>query len=117
MRDFPVQITFRGISPTHALEAAIRGHATQLGEHAHRPTSCQVVVESPHRRQHKGRVYRVRVSTHVPVGGDIVSQHAGTDLHAVLRDAFDAARRQLEDAERRRRDLRRSLTDFPIASA
>jgi ribosome-associated translation inhibitor RaiA len=80
-----------------------------------RITSCRVIVAQPHRNQRTGNLYDVRIDLAVP-GGEIVvdreppAQHQNEDLTSALRDAFDRARRRLEDfvEKRRNRDRVRS---------
>jgi len=50
----PVQVTFRNMDPSEAVEANVRGKAEKLERFFDRVVSCRVVVESPHRRHHKG---------------------------------------------------------------
>ncbi len=70
--------------------------------------ACRVVVETPHRRHHQGMLYHVRIDLTVP-GGELAlsrepaAHHAHEDVFVAIRDAFDAAVRQLEDYVRRRR--------------
>jgi ribosome-associated translation inhibitor RaiA/cold shock CspA family protein len=104
----PLQVTFRGIAPSDAVEADIRARAEKLEQFYDRITSNRVTVEAPHRHHHKGNLYRVCVDLTVP-GGEIVvgrdpeEHHAHEDVYVAIRDAFDAARRQLEDHVRRGR--------------
>ena len=68
--------------------------------------SCRVIVERREPRQ-QGNVYQIRIDLSVPgceivVGRDTKAHHAHQDVHAAIRDAFDAARRQLEDNARDR---------------
>ena len=57
-------------------------------------------------RHRQGTIYHVRVDLTVP-GGEVVvnrepgEDHAHEDLHVAIRDAFDAARRRLQDRMRR----------------
>jgi len=104
----PLQITFRHMEPSPALEARIRQRAEELDQFFDRITSCRVVVESAHRRQQQGKLFEVRVALTVPgneivVGREPGINHAHEDAHVAVRDAFDAARRLLEDHVRRRR--------------
>jgi ribosome-associated translation inhibitor RaiA len=103
----PVQITFRGMSPSEAIEAIIRQRVEWLeGFHDH-ITRCHVVVDLPHRHQHKGRTYGLRLDITTPTGEIVASSNgregAREDIHTVIRDVFDTARHQLEDDLRRRR--------------
>ena len=104
----PLQITFRHMEPSAAVEAKIRERAAELDRYYDRIMSCRVVVESPHRHHHQGALYHVRIDLTVPGGELMVSRepaehHAYEDVYVALRDAFDAARRQLEDYARRQR--------------
>jgi ribosome-associated translation inhibitor RaiA len=105
----PLQITFRHMDPSPALEARIRRKAAELEQVFNRITACRVVVESRHRHRHQGNLFEVRVDLSVP-GSQLVAgrnhafDHAHEDAHTAVRDAFEAARRQLEDHVRAVRD-------------
>ena len=96
----PLQITFRELSPTPAIEARIREKARKLERFSKRITGCRVTVEAPHKRRQKGGLFRVKVDLTLP-GGEIFAAkgrprlHAHRDLMVAVGDAFDAARRQL----------------------
>jgi ribosomal subunit interface protein len=105
----PLQISFQDIPPSTAVEAAIREKVAKL-EHFHgRMTSCRVVVAMPHRSKRQGTLYNIRIDVTVPGGGEIVVNreagvdHAHEDIYVALRDAFDSARRQIQDYVHRRR--------------
>lgn len=101
----PLQITFRNMESSPAVEAHIRERAEDLERFFGRIMACRVVVEASTRRQHKGKLYHLRVDLTVP-GREIVvkrdpsEHHAHEDILVAVRDAFDAARRQLEDHAR-----------------
>lgn len=103
-----VQIAFQNLDPSPAMEELVREHAARLDRFFDRIIACRVVIESPHRHHHKGRVYTVHVHLSVPggelvVGRDGQSDHAHEDLKVAIHEAFDAARRELEDHARRMR--------------
>ncbi|HKS89867.1 MAG TPA: HPF/RaiA family ribosome-associated protein [Stellaceae bacterium] len=104
----PLQITFRHMDPSPALEARIRQRADELERFFDRVTACRVVVERMNRRHQQGNLFEIRIDLTVPgreiaVGSDRGANHAHEDAHVAVRDAFDAARRALEDHARRRR--------------
>lgn len=104
----PVEITFRGLPRSEAIEADAREKANKLDQFCDSIMACRVMIESPHRRRHKGKLYRVRVDLTVPEQEIVVNRspnkHAAhEDIYVALRDAFAATRRQLEDYARRRR--------------
>lgn len=102
-----LQITFRNIDASAAVEAKIRERAVELEKFFDRIVSCRVVVEAPQRHRHGG-LFHIRVDLKVP-GKEIVvkrdpsEHHAHEDIYVAVRDCFDAVRRQLEDHVRRRR--------------
>ena len=67
----PLQITYRNMESTEAIEEEIRDKAAKLDHFYDRITSCRVVVEVPHRHHHKGIAYHVRVDVKVP-GWEVV---------------------------------------------
>ncbi|HEY5680525.1 MAG TPA: HPF/RaiA family ribosome-associated protein [Pseudomonadales bacterium] len=104
----PLQITWRNIPKSEALEADIVAKAEKLEEFFDHILSCRVVVEKSHGRHRKGNLYRLRLDIHVPdkeivVTRDPGDDHAHEDMYVSIRDAFDAARRQLQDYVRVRR--------------
>jgi cold shock CspA family protein/ribosome-associated translation inhibitor RaiA len=126
----PLQITFRNLPPSDAIENSIRERASKLESFYDRIMSCGVIVEAPHRHHRKGKAYEVRIDLALP-GGELVinrapkrlraaklrlaeqpdkyiveghepSKHAAhTDVYVAIRDAFNAAGRKLQDYARR----------------
>jgi ribosomal subunit interface protein len=104
----PLQITFRGMDPSEAVEARIQRKARDLERHYDHITGCDVTVESPHHHQRKGRLYSVRIELHLPDSALVVATEkqqnpAHEDVYVAIRDAFGAAVRQLEDHVRKTR--------------
>jgi ribosomal subunit interface protein len=104
----PLQISFRNMDPSPAVEARIRERAAKLERFHGRITGCTVVVEAPHRHHHKGKLYTVRIDIGVPGKNVVVDRgkpinHAHEDVYVAVRDAFDAAVRRLEDQTRKMR--------------
>ena len=104
----PLQITFRHMDPSPTLEARIRQRAEELDRFFDRIMACRVVVDCRHRRHQQGNLFEVAIDLTLP-GSEIVVRnepgvnHAHEDAHVAVRDAFDAARRRLEDHARGRR--------------
>lgn len=97
----PLQITIRDFEHSDALETHIREKAAKLDEFSEHITSCRVVVEVPHKHQHQGRQFNVRIDIGVPGSEIVVNHDHNEDVYVALRDAFDAAKRQLEDYARK----------------
>jgi cold shock CspA family protein len=132
--NIPLQVTFRNMPPSEAIEAAVREKADKLDSFYDRIMGCRVLVEAPHRHHRKGKLYHVRIDLTLP-GGEIVVKHepkrvkpttppagdgedvtllethepgkyaAHRDVYVAVRDAFDVARRKLQDYARRQRGV------------
>jgi ribosomal subunit interface protein len=99
-----LQVTFRNMPPSEALEARIREKAAKLEKFHPHITSCHVTVEEGHRHHAQGRHFSVRIDVHVPGREAIVSNmHHDEDPYVALRDAYEAVRRQLEESAREMR--------------
>ena len=99
--EVPCSISFRGLDRSAALEQQVREKAVKLQQVHNSISACRVMVEATHHSHHKGNIYHVRVEASVP-GPDVVvsnsqnDNHAHEDAYVAIRDAFEAARRQLD---------------------
>jgi cold shock CspA family protein/ribosome-associated translation inhibitor RaiA len=119
-------VTFRGVTRTEALDADISTRLRKLETYYAGIMNCRVLVEFVQRHHEAGNRYHVRIDLTVPGEEIVVSHEAG--LHATaqdvaterlskaaesdpvrkyarvaIREAFDIARRQLQDYARRQR--------------
>lgn len=93
----PLQIVFRGLDHSDAIEARIREKVAKLETFHHHIMSCRVVVEHERRQRHQDKHYNVRIDLHVPGREFAVNRDEHDDIYVALRDAFDAAKRLLEE--------------------
>jgi hypothetical protein len=104
MDTFPVDVLFRGMPASPMVDVSVRRWANRLHRTFARTLECLVVIELPHHEQR--RQFQVVVRLAIP-GGEIVAgsepgaDGAHDDVHVAVRDAFRAARRQLEGQTRR----------------
>jgi ribosome-associated translation inhibitor RaiA len=98
----PLQVTVRDVSLSEAAENDIRNKAEALDTYYNGIIGCRVVVEGPGRHHRQGP-YAVRIDVTVPGVDLVVDRQTDADLYVAIRDAFDAARRRLEDYARRQR--------------
>jgi ribosomal subunit interface protein len=99
----PLQITFHDVDRSDALENHIREKASKLEQFYSALIGCKVVVDQPGLHQNKGKPFNIRIDLTVPGGEIVVDRQKDEDVYVALRDAFDAARRKLEDYGRRQR--------------
>jgi ribosomal subunit interface protein len=94
---FPIQITFHHMDRSEALEQSIHDKAEKLGKFHPGITQLHVAVTSETRHSTTAREYRVRLDVHVKGKDYAVTRQADEDAFAAARDAFDAARRVLDE--------------------
>jgi ribosome-associated translation inhibitor RaiA len=120
----PVRVTFRHVDKSDALTNHIVEEVQKLGRYFHPILDCHVTVECPHHHRRRGMHYAIHLQISVPGGPLAITHDPAThtdaldltstlrepgpekyrDVYVVLREAFDVARRQLEDRVRRDRD-------------
>jgi cold shock CspA family protein/ribosome-associated translation inhibitor RaiA len=122
----PVQITFRNMEHSEAVEARVREEVAKLETFYDKIMGCRVVISIPHKHHRKGALYHVSIDLTVPGAELVVKQEPSLyaalrqedaeeeaksseahpehkDAFVVIRDAFKEARRQLQDHVRRER--------------
>lgn len=129
-------ITFRGIDRSAALESAIEARIGRLETYCPSIMGCRVLVEFVQRHHRTGNRFHVRIDLTVP-GEEIVVAHEANlratarnvrtekttkgsepdperkHAYVAVREAFDIARRRLQDYVRRRRGLVKTLARQP----
>jgi ribosome-associated translation inhibitor RaiA len=97
MSQVPLQITFRHMPRSDAVEAHVRAKAEKLEEFYPALISCRVVIGEEALHHQQGRRFNVRVDLHVPDHEFATTRESDEDAYVAVRDAFDACRRWLED--------------------
>jgi cold shock CspA family protein/ribosome-associated translation inhibitor RaiA len=126
-------ITFRGVDRTQALETEILRRVQKLDTYYPAIVGCRVAVELVQRHHEAGNRYHVRIDLTVPGEEIVVAHEAG--LHATaqdldadtlrkvaessperkhvrvaIREAFDIARRRLQDYARQQRGMVKTVS-------
>jgi len=96
-----IQVTMRGLQQSEALEQRIRERVEKLDTlYPGVIIKCHVVAEQPHHHQHQGGQFVLRMEITVPGKDIVVNRDHSEDIYVALRDAFNSARRQLEQHAR-----------------
>jgi cold shock CspA family protein len=116
----PLQVAFHNMGRSEVIEEMVRVRMARLDKFSDHIMGCRVVVETPHRHHEHGNQYLVRIDLTVPRGEIVVNREpplhtAYKDLEVALRDAFDSARRQLQDYVRRLRHAVKAHEGVPHA--
>ena len=99
--DMPLEIAWHNVEKSEPLEARIRERVEKMHRYFDRINSCHIVVERPHRSQHNGKEFHLRIEVRVPEHEIVISKDPGDnrdhfDAQIAVRDAFDAMDRRLE---------------------
>lgn len=118
MMQTDLQITVRDMEHSPALEERIRDKVKKLEQVYPRIMGCRVVLEAPHRHKQQGKQFIVRLDVTVPGKIIVVNHDHHEDAYVALRDAFNAARRQLEEYGRiQRGDVKNHVREDGAAPA
>ena len=102
------QVVFHNIDQSNAVAEAVQKRISKLERYCDQIITGRVVLDSPHNNHHKGKVYSVGLEIHTPTKEVRVNQeqhdnHAHEDLYVAIRDAFNAAERQLKSIDKKHR--------------
>jgi len=105
----PIEISFRGVERTPAMESLIREQADKLEQVCDHITSVRVTVEKPSEHVSTGNAYRVRVIARIPPGHELVASRdpGGGEMHdpleKIIRETFHALWRQVKEVKQRQK--------------
>ncbi len=101
-------VVFNKADPSEAVESRGLHLLNKLLAFFPRIMRGVMTIEGRHHHHHQGNLYHVSLRFHLPGGDIVVSQdpernHAHEDVYVAMRDACDAARRQLSHVIERRK--------------
>lgn len=105
----PTEIAFRHYEPSDEVRAEIDRQVKRLEKFGPRITSCNVVVDGPGTRHREGAQFKVALRIAASERKEIVVSKTHGAAHerehplVAIREAFDEAIRQIEDAARQMR--------------
>jgi ribosome-associated translation inhibitor RaiA len=102
----PMKIVFRHCEPSESIRTFINEKASRMDRFSKSIESCLVVIDAPHHNHHNGNLYHVRIELRLS-GETILVEHDPGDpmshenIYVAIRDAFDAALRQVRSRHRK----------------
>ena len=102
------QIVYHNIEQSDSITEAVQKRVDKLRRYCSDIIGGRVVLDCPHNNHHKGKVYSVALELQTPNKPVMVTQeqhdnHAHEDLYVAIRDAFNAAERQLKSVDKKHR--------------
>jgi len=113
------QIVFHNIDQSAALIENVNKRIQKLQRFTSDIIGGRVVLDCPHNNHHKGKVFSVAVEIHTASREVIVkqAQHdkpAHEDIYVAVRDAFNAAERQLKGIDKKHRKATLAVENFDV---
>ncbi len=100
-----VDVVYRDLDTSPALNDIIVKKLEKLSRFSHHIQRSRVVLDSPHKHKHKGKLYRASIELDLK-GAPVTVTQDDTSIHVAVRDAFNAAERKLKEMASRRRNTR-----------
>jgi cold shock CspA family protein/ribosome-associated translation inhibitor RaiA len=113
----PIEIAFQHFEPSEDIRAEVAKQAKRLEKFSDRITSCHVAIAGPQTRHHRGELFKVDIRIAMPERHDVMVTRARGDAPerehplVAIREAFDAAVRQVEEVAR---DMRSQVKDRQV---
>ncbi|MDP1932754.1 MAG: HPF/RaiA family ribosome-associated protein [Gammaproteobacteria bacterium] len=113
------QVVFHNIDQSAALTENVNKRIQKLQRYSNDIIGGRVVLDSPHNNHHKGKVFSVTLEIHIS-GKEVIvkqGQHdkpAHEDIYVAVRDAFNAAERQLKANGKKPRKSTLAVENFEV---
>lgn len=113
------QVVFHNIDQSAALTENVNKRIQKLQRFSNDIIGGRVVLDSPHNNHHKGKVFSVTLEIHTS-GKEVIvkqGQHdkpAHEDIYVAVRDAFNAAERQLKANGKKPRKTPLDVDNFEV---
>jgi ribosome-associated translation inhibitor RaiA len=99
----PIEIAFQHFEPSDEVRAEVAKQAKRLEKFSDRITSCHVAIAGPQTRHRQGDPFKVDIRIAMPEHRDVIVTRTHGDAPerahplVAIREAFDAAVRQIEE--------------------
>lgn len=98
----PLQISYKNLARSEAINNLIKEKAAKLDRLCSNVISCRVTLDVPHKSHRHGNFYHITIDISLPGKEVAVTREShdeieNKDFYHVLKEAFDAAYRQVED--------------------
>lgn len=95
-------VVYRDLDSSPALNDIIDKKLAKLSRYSNAILHSRVVLDSPHKHKHKGKMYRATIELDVK-GAPVAVTQDDPSVHIAVREAFSAAERKLKQHTQRLR--------------
>ncbi len=101
----PADVVYRDIDSSPALNQIIYKKLEKLHRYSDSILHSRVVLDSPHKHKHKGKLFRASIELGMK-GAPLNVSHDDPSVHIAVRDAFAALERALKEETSRKKAAR-----------
>ncbi|MFT5085509.1 MAG: ribosomal subunit interface protein [Lentisphaeria bacterium] len=98
-------VVYRDIEASPALNDIIYKRIEKLNRYSDSIIHSRVVLNTPHKHKHKGKLFRASIELGIK-GAPITVSHDDPSMHVAVRDAFSTLERILKEENTKRKETR-----------
>lgn len=102
-------VVYRDLDVSQALNALIDKKLQKLSRFSNQIQFSRIVLDSPHKHKHKGKLYRATIELDIK-GNPVTVTQNDASIHVAVRDMFNTAERKLKELASKYRRNRHSDT-------
>ncbi len=99
------EVVYRDLDASPTLNDTIYKRLEKLNRFSDQIIHSRVVLDTPHKHKHKGKIFRASIEIDVK-GAPLLVSNDDESMHIAVRDAFETMERKLKEDSSRRKQLR-----------
>ncbi|WP_096085835.1 ribosome hibernation-promoting factor, HPF/YfiA family [Agaribacterium haliotis] len=99
------EVVYRDLESSPALNDTINKRMEKLHRFSDAIIHSRVVLDSPHKHKHKGKIFRASIEIDVK-GNPLLVSNDDESMHVAVRDAFETMERKLKEESSKRKNTR-----------
>ena len=99
------EVVYRDLDSSPALDDTIDRKLEKLYRFSDSIIHSRVVLDSPHKHKHKGKIFRASIEVDLK-GAPLLVSHDDESMHLAVRDAFQTMERKLKEENAKRKQVR-----------
>lgn len=99
------EVVYRDLDASPALNETINKRLEKLNRFSNSIIHSRVVLDSPHKHKHKGKIFRASIEVDVK-GAPLLVSNNDESMHIAVRDAFETMERKLKEQSSKQKQVR-----------
>jgi len=99
------EVVYRDLDASPTLNDTISKRIDKLYRFSDSIIHSRVVLDSPHKHKHKGKIFRASIEVDLK-GAPLLVSNDDESMHVAVRDAFETMERKLKEESSKRKQIR-----------